>query len=310
MVDVDVVAGNVDTDDVCTFDACVQAANNTSPTSHRRIARYRIRMTRRLWCRAAVLLLLVACGAPAPHVSTHALDTIPSPSTTTAASTTATPRATSATRTTLAKTGISTPESASPRQLKNLKGAQAIIVTAPKYGATNATITAYTRSASGWHVAYGPWPGYVGAKGIAPPGEKREGDGRTPTGTFGFDYMFGVEPDPGVKFEFRRITGTNIVWVEDSNSPYYNEWVDVNEHPEAAGNDNMYKPGVYNYGAVINYNTKDRTPGLGSGIFLHIEHNRPTAGCVSLTQDRVVTLLKWLDPNAAPSIVIGVASAA
>lgn len=181
-------------------------------------------------------------------------------------------------------------------------------MTTPKYGATNATITAYTRTASGWHVAFGPWPGYVGAKGIAPPGEKREGDGRTPTGTFGFDYMFGVEADPGVKFDFRRITGTNIVWVEDSNSPYYNEWVDTNEHPEAAGNDSMYKPGVYNYGAVISYNTKERTPRLGSGIFLHVEHNRPTAGCVSLTQDRVVTLLKWLDPSAAPSIVIGVAS--
>ena len=33
--------------------------------------------------------------------------------------------------------------------------------------------------------------------GMAPPGAKREGDGRTPSGTFGFGFFFGVDPDPG-----------------------------------------------------------------------------------------------------------------
>jgi L,D-peptidoglycan transpeptidase YkuD (ErfK/YbiS/YcfS/YnhG family) len=266
--------------------------------SHRRIARYRIRMTRRLWCRAAVLLLLAACGTNASKLTTSAVPTITSPTTTAPTSTSSTSMPTSTTRTIV--------KSAGPKI--NVKGSQAIIVTTPKYGATDATVTAYTRTPTGWRVAYGPWSGYVGAKGIAPAGEKREGDGRTPTGTFGFDFMFGVKADPGVKYEFRPITGPNIVWVENPDSRFYNQWVDANEHPEEADQDNMYKPGVYDYGAVIAYNTKARTPGLGSGIFLHVSHDRPTAGCVSLTEDKVVTLLKWLDPTAAPSIVIGVAS--
>ena len=265
-------------------------------------------MTRRLWCRAAILLLLVACGAPAPHVSSHALPTV-----TTTTATTATPAvSTSTTRTTLPRRAVATtqaakPKPSSPAQLAKAPGTEAIIVTTEKYGATTATFTAYKRGANGWTVAVGPWPAYVGAKGIAPPGEKREGDGRTPTGMFGFDFMFGVKPDPGVKFEFRPITGPNIVWVENPDSPFYNEWVDANEHPEEADQDNMYKPGVYNYGAVIAYNTRERTPGLGSGIFLHVSHNRPTAGCVSLPEDRVVDILRWLDPAQHPVIFTGVA---
>ena len=33
--------------------------------------------------------------------------------------------------------------------------------------------------------------------GVAPAGQKREGDGRTPSGVYGFDFMFGVNADPG-----------------------------------------------------------------------------------------------------------------
>ena len=191
-------------------------------------------------------------------------------------------------------------------QLAGITGNQAIVVTAAHYGDTKATWTAYQRSAKGWTVALGPWTANVGKKGIAPAGEKREGDLRTPTGTFGFDFMFGVQPDPGVKFPFRRVSGPNIVWVENPDSPLYNEWVDSNQHPEEADEDNMYKPTVYAYGAVINYNTAARTPGLGSGIFMHVQGAGPTAGCVSLPESKLVTALKWLDPAASPAIVIGV----
>ena len=46
--------------------------------------------------------------------------------------------------------------------------------------------------------------------GFAPPGQKHEGDGRTPSGSFGFDFFFGVLGDPGVQFPFRPVTGRNI----------------------------------------------------------------------------------------------------
>ncbi|HZN16479.1 MAG TPA: L,D-transpeptidase family protein, partial [Acidimicrobiales bacterium] len=169
-----------------------------------------------------------------------------------------------------------------------------------------ASFTAYQRSPAGWKTVLGPWSAWVGSKGVAPPGAKREGDGRTPSGTFGIDFMFGIEPDPGVHFPYRVITGPNIVWVEDPNSPNYNQWVDANTQDAGSQPDSMYKP-QYGYGAVVAYNTATRTPGLGSGIFLHISRNRPSAGCVTLPVDQLLAVLRWLDPSSAPEVIISVA---
>ncbi len=189
-----------------------------------------------------------------------------------------------------------------PAQLDRAGGAgQAVIVTADGYRATTATLTTWRRAAGqAWQPVHGPWPARVGYAGLAPPGEKREGDGRTPAGTFGFDFLFGIEPDPGVAFPYRRVTGPSIVWDDVPSSPSYNQWVD------GGVGESMHASPVYDYGAVIAYNT-ERTPGLGSAIFLHVSTGRPTGGCVSLPVDRLLDVLRWLDPARAPVIVIGVA---
>jgi L,D-peptidoglycan transpeptidase YkuD (ErfK/YbiS/YcfS/YnhG family) len=179
-------------------------------------------------------------------------------------------------------------------------------VTAPRYGATTATLTAYERTGEGWRRAFGPWTSNVGTKGIAPPGEKREGDGRTPSGVYGFDFFFGVAADPGVKFPYRRITSRSIVWDDDPASPLYNTWVDLDRQQAGADPEPMYTTPAYDHGAVIAYNAA-RTPGLGSAIFLHVSTGGPTAGCVSLPAPQLIEVLRWLDPTHDPRIVIGAA---
>ena len=174
---------------------------------------------------------------------------------------------------------------------------------ATAYDRTSATLTAYERGGDGWRVAHGPWAAYVGRSGIAPVGEKREGDGRTPSGTYAFEFMFGVDPDPGVRLPFRRVTGPNIVWDDDPASPQYNQWVDTNRADAGANPEPMYVRPQYNLGAVIAYNHA-RTPGLGSAIFLHVSAGRPTAGCVALPSAHLRQLLLWLDPARSPAIAV------
>lgn len=178
-----------------------------------------------------------------------------------------------------------------------------IAVAANGYGTSVATLTAYERSGSGWTQLFGPWLANVGRNGVAPPGAKREGDGRTPSGAFGFDFMFGVDPNPGVKFPFRPITGTNIVWDDDPASPNYNRWIDTDTASAGAGPEPMYVS-AYGSGAVIAYN-RARKPGLGSAIFLHLSSEGSTAGCVALPSSELLPLLRWLDPSRQPRIVIG-----
>jgi L,D-peptidoglycan transpeptidase YkuD (ErfK/YbiS/YcfS/YnhG family) len=180
---------------------------------------------------------------------------------------------------------------------------QLIAVTAASYGATQAELTAYQRAGGQWRRVGGPWTAWIGRNGMAPPGAKREGDGRTPSGTFGFGFFFGVDPDPGVRFPYRRIAAFDV-WDDDPSSPLYNLWVDDQDASPGANPEPM-DVSAYDYGAVIGYNTA-RTPGLGSAIFLHINIGTPTAGCVTLPVSELLEILRWLNPAAAPRIAMGV----
>jgi L,D-peptidoglycan transpeptidase YkuD (ErfK/YbiS/YcfS/YnhG family) len=185
---------------------------------------------------------------------------------------------------------------------------QVISVTATGYGTSYATVQAFTRTATGWVQSFGPWQARIGTAGFAPSGMKREGDDRTPTGSYGFDFFFGVLANPGVRYSYRPITSASIVWDDDPSSPAYNEWVDTRTGSAGRSPEPMDNVPVYDYGAVIAYN-ESRTPGLGSAIFLHQNGSGSTAGCVSLPQSELLTLLRWLDPSQVPRIIMGTTAA-
>ncbi len=183
---------------------------------------------------------------------------------------------------------------------------QLVTVIAASYGATQTELTAYQLVDGQWRRVFGPWTAWIGRNGMAPPGAKREGDGRTPSGTFGFGFFFGVDPDPGVRFAYRRVQPYDV-WDDDPSSPLYNEWVDERYADPGADPEPM-DVSAYDYGAVIAYNTA-RTPGLGSAIFLHVNIGMPTAGCVTLPVGELLEVLRWLNPAASPLIEMRVGTA-
>ena len=184
---------------------------------------------------------------------------------------------------------------------------QIVAVTSSGYGTSYAMLRAWRHTSTGWHKVFGPWPARIGYNGFAPHGDKREGDGRTPTGSFHFQFMFGVYGDPGVHFHFRRALRTSY-WDDDSSSVNYNRWVDSRRDSIGRNPEPMHVSPTYNYGVVIGYN-RSRTPGRGSAIFLHVSHTGATTGCVSIAQSRVVKLLRWLRPGRHPRIIMGTRSA-
>ena len=179
-------------------------------------------------------------------------------------------------------------------------------MTASGYGTSYTTLTTYARTANGWRQVFGPWTARIGYNGFAPSGQKREGDGRTPSGSFGFQYMFGVESNPGVHYSYRPALSTSW-WDDDPSSPHYNEWVDSRTGDPGRAPEAMRQVPAYRYGAVIAYNTA-RTRGLGSAIFLHVAHTGATSGCVSLPESELLAVLRWLDPAQSPRIVMGTTS--
>jgi L,D-peptidoglycan transpeptidase YkuD (ErfK/YbiS/YcfS/YnhG family) len=181
---------------------------------------------------------------------------------------------------------------------------QLVTVGAASYGTSWATLNTFAWAGGRWVHQRGPWAARIGQRGMAPPGRKTEGDLRTPQGTYGFGFMFGVLANPKVRFAWRHAYRYDY-WDDDPASPLYNEWVDIRHQAPGASPEPMHQVPVYDYAAVIAYNTA-RVPGAGSAIFLHVGGGSATAGCVSLPVTRLLVVLRWLNPARHPVIAMQV----
>ena len=188
---------------------------------------------------------------------------------------------------------------------------QLITVASIRHSDTTGMLRAWEKRGECWTQVVGPWPAWLAQRGISE--RKREGDRKTPSGVFGIQRtMYGVAPNPGVRYRYRRIVCGDW-WVEDTLSPFYNRFRHVRcgtKPPFRITSEDMSRsPVSYRHLAVIDYNTHPIVPGRGSGIFLHVSASGgATLGCVSLTRARLVTVMLWLDPAATPQIVIGTAA--
>lgn len=126
----------------------------------------------------------------------------------------------------------------------------------------------------------------VGKGGVAAPGTKVEGDGKTPLGNFfvrrGFYRKDRVTPASDFSL---HATLESDGWCDDSRSSHYNQPITLPATSCASAEHLWRNDGLYDLAAVIEYNTDPVEPGKGSAIFLHVasESFSPTAGCVALS---------------------------
>jgi L,D-peptidoglycan transpeptidase YkuD (ErfK/YbiS/YcfS/YnhG family) len=184
---------------------------------------------------------------------------------------------------------------------------QLIVVQAPSHATTYATLRTWRRTGECWAAVDGPYAARVGRNGLA--GNRREGDGTTPTGSFRIGAtMYGNAADPGVRFHYRRLVCGDW-WNEDPSSPTYNSFRHVpcgRRPPFRSVSAGMWQElRAYPHLAVVEYNMHPVIPGKGSGIFLHAQTGGPTNGCISLRREALIRVLRWLRPAAAPRILIG-----
>lgn len=276
-------------------------------------------------------LLVTACGGAATGAQTSTAEpgpsllaasgTSPVPSTTPAPATTATARFTPPQAIPVAPTNpnapavrpVAPPATTSPvapvaaARTQNLplpySGAaqQLITVVASSSSSTTATVTAWSRTATGWQAVIGPVQAKVGSDGV---GAASESASRTPAGVYGLTQSFGRQANPGAHLPYFQTT-TADWWDSNPGSPTYNTHVHQQSSPGGAS-ENLYGSGaVYDYAVNINYNTA-LTPGAGSAIFLHVTNGSPTAGCIAVPRNTMVAILQWLNPAAGPAIDIGV----
>lgn len=137
---------------------------------------------------------------------------------------------------------------------------------------------------------------YVGKNGCDI--DKREGDGKTPVGVFEIRRGFGLATPPKVGIAYTQLQGGEQ-WVDDVASARYNQWATKDTTPVdwKSAEDLPKETVAYKYAAVIEYNTANIVKGAGSAIFLHCSLDRPTAGCVSVSEEAMTKILGIVTPG-------------
>ncbi len=206
---------------------------------------------------------------------------------------------------------------------------QIIIGIAPDKQSSHVTLSIFEKGNAGWKQSGSAWKGRLGRSGLAwgiglhPANmegiRKREGDGRSPAGIFKIGsesgYAFGYAP--AIKklptLPYKMITSRDL-WVEDSNSPYYNRHILLAHQPKSA----WEKKGQMRQGdhahslkLFIAHNEgtskKRAIANAGSSIFFHIWRgggSKPTAGCTTMHTAQLSAMISKIDPNKNPVYVL------
>ncbi|MFD7770634.1 L,D-transpeptidase family protein [Streptomyces sp. NPDC059787] len=168
---------------------------------------------------------------------------------------------------------------------------QVVVVTGRDKDANRSEAVLYRHTGSGWEG--GPaWPARNALRGWTD--DHWAGDLRSPVGVFTLTDAGGLLPDPGTELPYDRSEGFAVGGTGFEGEPL---------------------EGSFDYVIAIDYNREPGTSpldptrplgaGRGGGIWLHVDHQGPTQGCVSLSERHMEELLRTLDPDRHPVIVMG-----
>ncbi len=153
----------------------------------------------------------------------------------------------------------------------------------------DSTAVLFTKNDSTWDRAAG-WPAHNGKLGWTT--DHHLDDKRSPVGVFTLTAAGGVLDDPG----------TALPYSQDESYEAPRDWDESHWHD-------------FDYVIAIDYNRVPGTPpddaeqpmgeDKGGGIWLHLDHGSGTSACVSLSKEAMEYLLRTLDPDRHPVVLMG-----
>jgi L,D-peptidoglycan transpeptidase YkuD (ErfK/YbiS/YcfS/YnhG family) len=153
----------------------------------------------------------------------------------------------------------------------------------------HSTAVLFTRHGRTWDRTRS-WPAHNGKRGWTR--DHHLGDERSPVGVFTLTAAGGVLDDPG----------TALPYSQDESYEAPRDWDESHWHD-------------FDYVIAIDYNRVKGTPpddagqpegeAKGGGIWLHLDHGSGTSACVSLPKAAMEYLLRTLDPERHPVVLMG-----
>ena len=138
------------------------------------------------------------------------------------------------------------------------------------------------------------------------PVKHAEGDTKTPLGTWTIGEAYGIKDNPGSILPYTKITDDMYWCATGNNGKKYNTLIYRSENPNADYSEDehlMDYPIRYSYLIDLGYN-KACAPYAGNAIFLHCwkKPDYPTGGCVAVSEENMITILKTLKPGTSVTI--------
>ncbi|MFF5018377.1 L,D-transpeptidase family protein [Streptomyces sp. NPDC001165] len=153
----------------------------------------------------------------------------------------------------------------------------------------DSTVVLYAKRGEVWQ-RIRSWSAHNGKKGWTT--DHHSGDRRSPVGVFTLTDAGGVLEDPGAE----------LPYTQDASFTAPRWWAKSHWHD-------------FDYVIAIDYNRVKGTPPndptrpqgeeKGGSIWLHMDHGSGTSGCVSMSKSAMRYLLRTLDPDQHPVVVMG-----
>ncbi|MFF4209427.1 hypothetical protein ACFYZE_08750 [Streptomyces sp. NPDC001796] len=166
---------------------------------------------------------------------------------------------------------------------------QVVVVYGDDEDSPESTVVLYMKEGSAWKES-GRWRGHNGKAGWTT--DHHLGDLRSPVGVFTLSDAGGLLDDPGTRLPYSQ--GESYQAPEDLGESHRD---------------------VFDYVIAIDYNRLRGTPPhdparpegeeKGGGIWLHVDHEDGTLACVTLPESGMRHLLRVLDPDQEPVVVMG-----
>lgn len=204
-----------------------------------------------------------------------------------------------------------------PQTAKVADCRQLVVVSSPSETSTTASLQRFEKKGKEWQPVGKQVAVTLGRSGLAwgrgehapqQGQQKREGDGKSPSGVYNFGKIFGYAPASEVRFNMPYIQADDALeCVDDPSSKHYNSLVDNKLVPKDWNSSEFMhrQDHQYKWGATVNHNTSPMEPAGGSCIFFHIwrEPGAATSGCTAMTEADLLTVLHWLDATKSPKLL-------
>lgn len=187
------------------------------------------------------------------------------------------------------------------------------VVTVNRTDGYHARVTYWTRRDGRWKQRFQATDGRIGYNGLVLPRNRVQGSGKTPLGTYRLPWAFGMHAQRDRwDASYRRVRKGDF-WVLDNESTHYNRYRNRSQggfrwrlpasDPDGSERLKDY-PKQYEFSIVTSFNSR-QVRHRGGAIFLHVNGDGATAGCVSAPRWFLRRLMVHLDQDEVPLIAIG-----